>query len=258
MGHVTSKDGTTIAFDKLGQGPAVVLLTGGPVDRSSNVPVAELLAPHFTVYNYDRRGRGDSGDTKPYSLEREFEDLDAVIAEAGGSVYVYGSSGGAMLGLEAAAYGLGITKLGLWEPPYIVDDSRPPVPADYPAQLAELLAAGRRGDMIELFMTKAVGMPAEFVAPMRGAPFWPAMEAVAPTLIYDAALAGDYSIPTERFASITAPALVMDGGESQWLSNGARALVDALPNVQHRTLKGQPHNVDAAAIAPALKEFFSG
>ena len=172
MQKVTSKDGTAIAFDRTGQGPALIALGGGPLDRSADAPVASLLAPHFTVYTYDRRGRGDSGDTPPYVVDREFEDLEALIAEAGGSVYFYGSSGGAILGLEAAARGLGITRLALWEPPFIVDDSRPPVRDDYAARLAELLAEGRRGDMVELFMTDAVGMPAEFVAP----------EAIAPVL----------------------------------------------------------------------------
>jgi pimeloyl-ACP methyl ester carboxylesterase len=258
MQTVTSKDGTTIAYDKSGQGPALIVLSGGPLDRSADAPVATLLAPHFTVYNYDRRGRGDSGDTPPYALDREFEDLEAVIATAGGSVFFYGSSGGGILGLEAVARGLAITRLALWEPPFVVDDSRPPVPADYKQQLTELLSAGRRGDMVELFMTRAVGLPAEFVAPMRAAPGWPAMEKVAHTLVYDATLTGDFSLPTERVASVTVPTLVIDGGQTPWLSNAARAVAETLPGARRRTLDGQPHNVAPEAVAPVLVEFFAG
>ncbi|MGH2602517.1 MAG: alpha/beta fold hydrolase, partial [Dehalococcoidia bacterium] len=193
---VTSKDGTSIAFDRLGNGPAVVLVGGILGDRSQQAPVAELLAARFTVFNYDRRGRGESGDTPPYAVAREFEDLEAVIDAAGGSAMVYGTSGCAILALEAAAHGRAskIAKLALWEPPYIIAGSRPPPPRDYQAQLRELLSQGRRGDMVELFMTQAVGMPAEIVGQMRSAPWWPAQEALAPTLIYDAAIVGDYSI----------------------------------------------------------------
>jgi len=146
MSTVTSHDGTTIAFDRLGDGPPVVLVSGGPNDRSANAPLAELLAPHFTVVNYDRRGRGGSGDTPPYAVDREVEDLDALIDHAGGSAFVYGTSSGAAFALIAAARGLPVTGLALWEPPFIVDDSRPRVPSDYKAQLQEMISAGRRGD----------------------------------------------------------------------------------------------------------------
>jgi pimeloyl-ACP methyl ester carboxylesterase len=257
---VTSKDGTSIAFDRLGQGSAVILVGGVLGDRSQQAPLAALLAEHFTVFNYDRRGRGESEFTPPYSVEREIEDLDAIIDAAGGEAFVYGTSGCAILALYAAAAGLApkIKKLALWEPPYIVDDSRPPAPQDYKAQLTELLAAGRRGDMVELFMTKAVGMPVEFVAPMRQAPWWPAQEALAHTLIYEATLMGDFSLPKEQVTSVTVPTLVIDGGETPWLSHAAQAVADALPNAQRRTLSGQPHNVAPEAIAPALEEFFAG
>lgn len=259
MGKVISKDGTAIAYDQSGSGPAVIVVGGVLGDRSQQAPLAALLAERFTVFNYDRRGRGASGDTPPYAVEREVEDLDALITEAGGAAFVYGTSGCAMLALEAAARGLApkIKKLALWEPPYIVDNSRPPVPPDYKEQLSRLLAAGRRGDMVELFMTQAVGMPAEFVAPMRQAPFWAAQEALAHTLIYDATLTGDFSLPTERIASVTVPTLVIDGGETPWLSRAAQAVAAALPHAQRRTITGQPHNVDAAALAPVLVEFFS-
>jgi pimeloyl-ACP methyl ester carboxylesterase len=255
---VVSQDGTAIAFDRAGDGPPVILVNAGPTDRVANAPLAGLLAPHFTVLNYDRRGRGDSGDTAPYAVDREYDDLEAIIDEAGGSADVFGSSGGGILALEAAARGLAIAKLAVWEPPYILDGTRPPVPADYRQQLDELLAAGRRGDMVELFLTQAVGMPAEFVAPVRQSPFWPSMEAVAPTLVYDAMIVGDFSLPTARVAAIKVPTLVIDGGQTPWLSATAQAVAAALPDAQRRTLEGQPHNVDATALAPALTGFFNG
>jgi pimeloyl-ACP methyl ester carboxylesterase len=255
---VVSQDGTAIAFDRAGDGPPVILVNAGPTDRTANAPLAGLLAPHFTVLNYDRRGRGDSGDTAPYAVDREYEDLEAIIDEAGGSADVFGSSGGGILALEAAARGLAIAKLAVWEPPYILDGTRPPVPADYRQQLDELQAAGRRGDMVELFLTQAVGMPAEFVAPVRQSPFWPSMEAVAPALVYDAMIVGDFSLPTARVAAIKVPTLVIDGGQTPWLSATAQAVAAALPDAQRRTLEGQPHNVDATALAPALTGFFSG
>jgi pimeloyl-ACP methyl ester carboxylesterase len=260
MGKVTSKDGTAIVFDKAGQGQPVVVVGGILGDRSQQAPLAALLSEHFIVFNYDRRGHGESGFTPPYAVEREIEDLDAIIDAAGGEAYVYGTSGCGVLALYAAAAGLApkIKKLAIWEPPFIVDDSRPPVPQDYAAQLATLLAAGRRGDMVELFMTQAVGMPVEFVAGMRQAPWWPAQEAMAHTLIYNAEIMGSFSLPKERVASVTVPTLVIDGGTTPWLSHTAQAVADALPNGQRRTLQGQPHNVAPEAIAPVLREFFAG
>jgi pimeloyl-ACP methyl ester carboxylesterase len=257
MNSVTSKDGTTIAFDRLGDGPPVILVCGGSVDRMSNAPLAALLAPHFTVFNYDRRGRGDSGDTAPYAVEREVEDIDALITVAGGSACLYGSSSGAALALEAAASGLPIIKLALWEPPFIVGD-RPRPPADTAKTYTELVSAGRRGDAVEYFMAKVVGLPPEFVAYARAQPFWAAQEALAHTLAYDATIMGDYSLPTERVASVTIPTLVIDGGASfEWMGETAQAIVDLLPNGQRRTLEGQTHDVAAEAIAPVLEEFFA-
>jgi pimeloyl-ACP methyl ester carboxylesterase len=253
---VTSADGTTIAFDRAGDGPLVILINAGPTDRTVNAPFVDLLAPRFTVLNYDRRGRGQSGDTPPYAVDREYEDLAAVIDAAGGSAALFGNSGGGILALEAAARGLPITKLAVWEPPIAIDGSRPPVPRGYREQLAGLLAAGRRGDMVELFLTQAVGMPAEVVAPMRQSPFWPSMEAVAHALVYDAMIVGDFSLPAGRVAEIKVPTLVLDGGQTPRLSAAAQAVADALPDARRHTLQGQPHNVDPAALAPALVAFF--
>jgi pimeloyl-ACP methyl ester carboxylesterase len=258
MNRVTSRDGTTIAFDRLGDGPPVILVCGGSTDRTANASLAELLAEHFTVFNYDRRGRGDSGDTAPYAVEREVEDIDAVIAAAGGSASVYGTSSGAALALEAAASGLAFTRLALWEPSYIVE-GRPRPPADTARIYTELVAAGRRGDAVEYFMAKVVGLPPEFVTEARKAPWWSAQEALAHTLAYDATIMDDYSLPTERVASITIPTLVLDGGASfPWIRETAQTIADIIPDVQHRTLEGQTHNVASEAIAPVLEEFFAG
>src|ERR1700716_135795 len=259
MSHqVKSKDGTAIAYDKSGHAPAAVIVGGVVGDRSQQAPVAELLAKDFTVFNFDRRAHGESGNTEPYAVEREIEDIDAVIGEAGGSAFVYGTSGPGVLALHAAAGrpGAKMKKLAVWEPPFIVDDSRPKVRSDYKAQLSSLLAKGRRGDMIELFFTEAVGMPAPFVAQMRQAPWWSAQEAVAHTTLYDATLMGDYSLPRAVLARITVPTLVIDGAQSPWVTKGAEATAAAIPNAQRRTLAGQQHNVDPAAMAPALVEFF--
>jgi len=257
MEQVTSKDGTTIAFDRMGDGPPAILVSGGSTDRSANAPLAALLASHFTVFNYDRRGRGPSGDTPPYAVEREVEDIDAVIAAVGGSANLYGTSSGAALALEAAASGLPISKLALWEPPFILDENARP-PTDQVEQYGRMIAEGRRGDAVEYFMTKVVGMPADFVAGARSAPWWSATEALAHTLAYDATVMGDYSLPTERAASVAVPTIVLAGGaDFAFMLETARALADALPNGQVRTLDGQGHDVDPSVLAPALKEFFA-
>jgi alpha-beta hydrolase superfamily lysophospholipase len=259
METVTSSDGTTIAFDRLGAGPPVVLVCGGSTDRMASAPLASHLAQDFTVLNYDRRGRGDSGDNAPYAVQREVEDLDAVIGAAGGSACVWGTSSGAALALEAAASGLPITRLALWEPPFIVDDSRPRPPADTATIYRELVSAGRRGEAVEYFMAKVVGLPPEFVAQARSSPWWPAQEALAHTLAYDATIMGDYTFPTGRAAAVKAPTLVIDGGASPaWMRNTARTVADTIPGARYQTLEGQEHNVDQAVLAPVLKEFFTG
>jgi pimeloyl-ACP methyl ester carboxylesterase len=259
MQTVLSSDGTTIAFDRLGDGPPVILVCGGSVDRMSNAPLAALLAAHFTVFNYDRRGRGDSGDTTPYTVEREVEDIDAVVNAAGGSACLYGTSSGAALALEAARQlPTRITRLALWEPPFI-PDGYPRPPADTARTYTDLVAAGRRGDAVEFFMSKVVGLPAEFVTQARNSPWWPAQEALAHTLAYDATVMGDYSLPTQRAASVTVPTIVIAGGASfPFMRVTAQALADILPDAQARTLDSQEHNVAPEAIAPVLVEFFTG
>jgi pimeloyl-ACP methyl ester carboxylesterase len=260
MSAVRSDDGTRIAFDRSGAGPPLVLVLGALNDRSNAAPLAEVLATHFTVYAYDRRARGDSGDTPPYAVDREIEDIDALISEAGGSAVVYGHSSGAVLALGAAARGLAIPKLALYEPPFVVDDSRPPLPDDYVSTLEELAASGRRGDAVAYFVTTGVGLPSEFAEQMRNAPMWPAFEALAPTLAYDGIIMRDTmsgrALPSEWATSVAMPALVMDGGESPpWQRNAVRALAALLPHAQRRSLEGQDHEVAPEVLAPVLVEF---
>lgn len=264
MKTATSKDGTRIAYDEMGGGPPIILVGGALNTRSfgPNGPLATLLSPHFTVINYDRRGRGDSGDTQPYAVEREIEDIAALLEEAGGSAHVYGISSGAALALEAANRGLTIERLALYEAPFIVDDSRPPIPDGYLDRLKKLISANRRGDAIKLFMTKGVGLPAVFVALMRFMPAWKKLKAVAHTVPYDASIVVDYEhgepLPGDRWTDVTMPTLVAVGGKSPaWMKNGMRALSGVLPNAEHRTLEGQTHIVKPEALAPVLVEFFN-
>jgi pimeloyl-ACP methyl ester carboxylesterase len=258
MDKVRSSDGTTIAFDRLGEGRPVILVSGASTARAIHAELAELLAADFEVVNYDRRGRGDSGDTPPYTIQREVEDLHAVLTEAGGAAAVFGNSSGAVLALHAAAAGLPLTKLALWEPPFMTDPDAPRRQQAYLAQLTELLDAGRRGDAMALFM-KSIGLPEAMIAGMRQAPMWPGMEALAPTLVYDATIMGDSMVPTGLVASVTAPTLVLDGSDTRaWAASSAQALTAALPNPQRRTLNGQNHAVAWDVLAPVLREFLTG
>ncbi len=264
MHTVHSKDGTTIAYDQEGTGPAIVLVGGATATRRNAVPLATVLAEHFAVLNYDRRGRGVSGDTPPFAVAREVEDLEAVIDAAGGPAWVFGHSSGAVLTLHAARQLPNkIAKLAVYEPPFIVDDSRPPLPADYVTQLNAAIAAGRRGDAVEILMTKAVGVPAHFVAQMRADPTWAAFEAVAHTIAYAGIIMGDTMsgspLPLKKWASVTVPPLVIDGGASEaFMHHGAQALADVLPHAQRCTLEGQDHGPASDVLVPVLVEFFKG
>lgn len=218
-----------------------------------------LLAQHFTTFHYDRRGRGDSGNTLPYAIEREIEDLEALIKEAGGSACVFGMSSGAVLTLHAAARGLDIKKMALYEAPFNSgDDDARQASENYTKQLTALLAESRRGDAAALAMT-TFGAPAQAVAGMRQMPFWSTFEAVAPTLAYDNAIMGDGSVPTKLITSIPVPTLVLDGGASPaFMHKAAEAVAHSLPNAQRCTLAGQTHDVDPDVLAPVLAEFFAG
>jgi pimeloyl-ACP methyl ester carboxylesterase len=262
MDTVRSEDGTTVAFDMLGDGPAVILVDGAMTTRSSGskTELANLLAQHFTVYRYDRRGRGDSGDTKPYAVQREIEDINALIDEAGGSAFLYGHSSGGCLALDATvALSDKVKKLAMYEAPYNDDPEAQKAWAEYLKNLTEALAANRRGDAIALFMA-LVGIPADQIEGMRHAPFWAGMEAVAPTLAYDhpGIMGQDGTIPIERVARVHVPTLVMTGGKgAPFMLETAKTLSKAIPNVRLKTLDGQTHDVHPDALAPVLVEFFA-
>jgi len=258
---VTSRDGTTIAYDKVGHGPPVILVAGALCSRSSwsGPELAHLLAPRFTVYNYDRRGRGDSGDTQPYAVMREIEDIEALIDAADGSACLYGHSSGAALALEATVrLGTKVKRLAMYEAPYNDDPAAQQAWKDYLKHLSEALAAGRRGDAVALFL-RYTGMPADQIDRMRQTPTWPMFEAIAPTLAYDhaAILGDDAAVPADLAARVNVPALVMSGAVSYpFMHDTARALGKAMPNAQVRSLEGQTHAVDVDVLAPVLMEFF--
>jgi pimeloyl-ACP methyl ester carboxylesterase len=259
MNTVTSADGTSIAYEELGGGPPLIIVTAAFNTRASTEPLAAALQDRFTVLNYDRRGRGGSGDTPPYAVDREIDDIAALIDSAGGAAALFGHSSGATLALWAAARGLPITKLALYEPPFLVDQSRPPLAVDLPDRLAALVAAGRRGDAVELYQTEAVGIPENVVVQLRHAPFRPALEAIAHTLVYDATIVGDCSLPVAMISSITTQSIVFDGELSPpMLRNAARVLAETLPHGRRCTLAGRTHELSPEAIAPPLAAFLAG
>ncbi len=259
---VLSRDGTSIAYETMGQGPVVILVDGAMCHRALGParPLATLLGQDFTVWIYDRRGRGASGNNLPYVAEREIEDLAALTKAAGGSVFLYGISSGGALALEAANRIQGVQKLALYEIPFIVDDTRPSVPDDFVQQLGERLSAHQEGEAVKMFM-RQVGAPGFFIALLPIFPGWPDLKAVAHTLPYDfTVLSGTQAgkpLPAGRWTGVRMPTLVMSGGESQaWMVNAARATARILPNAQHRTIEGQDHMLDPEAIAPVLVKFF--
>ncbi len=262
MPTVTSKDGTTIACERTGSGPAVILVDGAMGYRAFgwSPRLAALLAPACAVYIYDRRGRGGSGDTQPYSVDREIDDIDALIDAAGGSASLYGISSGGALALEAAAaLGDRVEGLAIYEAPYNSSAAGKVAWRRYRRQLAGLLSAARSGDAVALFMT-FVGAPAEIVEETRRTPMWPMFESVAPTLAYDAAVLGeDRRVPVDRAATVTAETLVMDGGASlgpmPFMRASAELLTAAIPGARHVVLEGQRHDVDPHALAPVLTDF---
>jgi pimeloyl-ACP methyl ester carboxylesterase len=257
--RVTSRDGTVIAFDRIGSGPPLILVDGALCSRAFGpmAKLAPLLAKHFTVFIYDRRGRGESGDTRPYAREREIEDLAALIREAGGSAFVAGLSSGGALALEAARAGLPIKKVAAYEPPY-VEDQGSTCGTVHQAALEKLLAAGDRGGAVKYFMGPMVGAPGFVVFMMQLMPWiWRKLKAVAHTLPYDAAVMGDFVAPTARLAEIEVPTLAMHGGKTDArLARAAESIARAIPGATHRVLAGQNHNVDAKVLAPTLIEFF--
>jgi pimeloyl-ACP methyl ester carboxylesterase len=258
---VLSKDGTAIAFERLGHGSPVILVDGALCHRGMGQTgqLAKLLAHHFTVFTYDRRGRGDSGDTSPYAVEREVEDIAALLREAGDAAFVWGTSSGAALALEAANRLSGIKKLALYEAPFIVDDARSATEGDW-IRIGDAIAADRRSAALRLFL-KSVGVPGFFIAVMRLMPMWSKLEAVAHTLAYDGAIVRDNQrgkpLSARSWAFVTVPALVMDGGKSPaWMRQANRWLATILPNAKYLTLQGETHMLKPKAHAPILVEFF--
>jgi pimeloyl-ACP methyl ester carboxylesterase len=262
MNTVISEDGTAIAYDRLGTGPAVILVGGAFSYRRfpKTVELAERLAERFTVINYDRRGRGDSADGRSYAVEREIEDLAALIDAAGGSASLWGWSSGAVLALRAAAGGLPIERLALYEPPARVDDTHPAPPSDFARRLDDYLASGDRSGAVKHYMTKGMGVPAIIVNVMRLLPFWSRLKAVAHTTPYDWAVLGDLMsgkpLDPEAWAGVQAPTLVMAGSKSPaLLRDAAAALADVLPHGELRILEGQSHNPSMKVQAQVVTEY---
>jgi pimeloyl-ACP methyl ester carboxylesterase len=254
-GTVMSRDGTSIAYERAGTGPPLILVdaAGHYRDLSSFDGLIGLLATDFTVYHYDRRGRGASTDTAPFAVEREVDDLVALIDEAGGSACLYGFSSGALVALHAAASGLAIPKLALLEPPIAPDEDLAAQQA-FTADLAGLVAAGRPDDAVEHFIM-SIGVPDDIVAGMRATPSWAAMAAVAHTLVYDSLVSEATSF--ELLASVTVPTLVVDsGGSTEDLTTMAATVATAMPDATHRSLPGEWHGVSDEVLAPVLIEFF--
>ncbi|WP_426515360.1 alpha/beta fold hydrolase [Diaminobutyricibacter sp. McL0618] len=256
----TSADGTTIAFERTGTGPALVQVDGALCHRAfgPSRPLAATLADQYTVFSYDRRGRGESGNTLPYNPQREIEDLQAVMAAAGGDVYVYGSSSGAGLALQAAAAGVRMRRLATYEAPYVAARWKDPS-VDHLAHMKALIAEDRRGAAVSYFLVPMVGAPAFVPVMMRAMPkVWNQMKAVAPTLPYDLEVMGTFTAPVDRFAAITVPTLVMVGGKAPQPMRAAQdAVATAIPGSQFAVLEGQTHQVSEKAIAPQLRSFFT-
>jgi len=253
MPHVRSKDGTSIAFDRVGAGPAVILVTGALDDGSENAPLATELAPAFTVFNYARRGRGDSGDDPVYAVEREVEDIDALIMEAGGSAHLYGVSSGGMFAIEAAAAGLAVDRLAVYDVPYDVADGATDRNDAYRKQLRSATSEGRHGDAVELFMRLA-GSTDDEIAGARRSSFWPGLEVLALTLAYDAELYGPP--PIGRLATVRQPTLVISGGDRFFFGPAGDAVAASVPNAERLVLENQGHVADPTVVAPVLRRFF--
>lgn len=263
MPQVTSQDGTPIAYDRVGQGPPLIIVDGALCHRAfgPSRAFARELSSRFTVYTYDRRGRGGSGDTRAYQVDREIEDLAALISAAGGQASLLGFSSGAALALEAANRGLPVSRLAIYEPPFIVDNGRTPIPDDFLANLKSRVAADRRADAVRMFM-HLVGAPFLMILVMQLTPAWRKLKAVAHTLPYDIAIVAPNQrglpFPPGRWAGVHTPTLVLSGGKSPaWMKSSSAALAAAVPGAQHRELPGQTHMVRAPALVPILNEFLA-
>ncbi|MET7344603.1 MULTISPECIES: alpha/beta fold hydrolase [Streptomyces] len=265
--RVTSADGTEIAFEQSGRGPAVVLVASALADRSDTAKLATLLAHHFTVINYDRRGRGASGDAATYAPDREIEDIAALVEHVGGSASLFGSSSGAVLALRAAAAGVNVDRLALYEPPFVVGEGDDGPPKDLAQQITALLAEGRHSDAVKYFMTRVQGMPGTAVFFMKLMPkMWANLTKLASTLPYDIAVMGDTQqgkpLDAEEWKGVALPTRVLTGGKSPAaFQRAALAVTEILPQADHRTLPGLNHGAVVMApkkIAPQIIEFIKG
>ncbi|MEU6145775.1 alpha/beta hydrolase [Streptomyces sp. NPDC047081] len=251
-----SRDGTPIAYQRTGQGPAIILVSGAMSTGATVAPLAGLLGDRFSVVAYDRRGRGASGDTAPYAVAREVEDLAALVDAVGGEASLYGISSGGALVLEAAASGLPLRSVAVYEVPFALDDTGAKERAEYTQNLTTALAQGRPGDAVEHFL-RLTGLAEEMIQGARNSPMWPGMEAIAPSLAYDDAVMAGGLVPRERLAAIGVPVLSVAGGASpEWLREAARAVAETAPRGTYEVLEGQTHMVDPNALAPVLAEFF--
>lgn len=259
MAKAISKDGTTIGFDKIGNGEPIIIIDGALCSRAfgPTLQMGKELAKNFTTINYDRRGRNESTNTLPYSVDKEIEDIEALIQEAGGSAHLVGFSSGAALALLAAAKGLNIKKMVLYEPPYVQNMGGHNPPVDCEGQLKKLVEANRRGDAVKFFMKDMVGVPAFAIVIMSIMPMWKKLKGVAHTLPYDAAVMDDFSIPLQSASIVQAPTLVAGGEKSPVsLRNAVKKLAEAMPNAILKMLEGQDHRISSKAIVPVLVEYF--
>lgn len=258
---VTSSDGTTIAYERAGTGPAVIIVGGAFNTRRSVGDIARLLAAHFTVYTYDRRGRGDStdGGASPASdadlMSREVADLAVLIGAIGGSAGVYGHSSGAVIGLEAAVRGLPVTRLAAYEPPMVAPDASVGSPDEWRASIRAALESDDRDRAARLFL-QGMGVPLPAMDYMALQPGWPGMLSVAHTLPAEVAAVGDGTVPAHRYAAVTVPTLVVSGSDSAWAADVTAQLGAAIPGAKTVVIQGQGHDVDAATLAPLLTDFF--
>ncbi|MFC6091107.1 alpha/beta fold hydrolase [Saccharothrix lopnurensis] len=264
MTHVVSADGTRIAYSRTGSGPALIIVDGAMCYREFGpaTELAKALSSDFTVYTYDRRGRGESGDAGPYDVGREVEDIAALIEEAGGTAHLFGMSSGGTLVAEAVHRGVAAERVAIYESPMIIDDTHRPMEPDFPARVAQAIAEERRGDAVKLFM-RYVGTPGFFVVALQLMPPWKKLKGVAHTLPNDLAVVGEYQHgtppPAGRWSGAAVPALVIAGGKSpEYMRNAQRYLASALPKGELVVLPGQTHMVKAKVTAPVLTGFFTG
>jgi pimeloyl-ACP methyl ester carboxylesterase len=257
MASVASVDGTIIDYDIAGGGPVIVFVAGVFNLRDTFTPLAAELSSDHTVLSYDRRGRGESSDTPPYSIEREVEDLQALIGVAGGSASVFGFSSGAILALKAVADGVAVERLYLYEPPFRFDENQPARPADLPARLQALLDAGDPGAVVATFQIESVGLPQEVVNEFQRSPMWAQLEARAQSAVYDAVITTDLQLPTAAMAAVSTPTLVLQG-DPTWpiLATAATGIAHRLPNATQRILPVEAvHGIDPGGTAAAIREF---